>query len=179
MRGGEVALREKVLMWTAQYYHGRLLEMGDVRGSEALRGIGEEALREFQVGVAVGGGLEAHLRRFGVGREVFAGRVVFPTFSRGRVVYLTGRVLEGGGPKYLHLRGPRPVYNDAALRGDGELVLVEGITDCLVLHGWGIAAMGLQGTSLPEALIGAVAGHEPVYVCLDGDEAGREGGERC
>lgn len=189
----ERSARDRVLGLTAQFYHARLREMASVLEEPALRGIGVEALREFQVGVAVGGGLEAHLRQQGMdraeaveagvlredGREVFAGRVVFPTFSRGRVVYLTGRALvEGRGPKYLHLRGPKPVYNDAALGGEGELVLVEGITDCLVLHGWGVAALALQGTTLPEALIAGVRRHAPVYVCLDGDAAGREAGLR-
>jgi len=187
--GGERALRDRILGLTAQWYHARWMAMPSVLEGPHLRGLEPETLREFWVGLAVGNDLEAHLNREGIGRaqaveagvlredgrEVFAGRLVFPTFSGGRVVYLTGRALaDGNGPKYLHLRGPKPVYNDAALRGKGKLVLVEGITDCLTLHGWGIPAIALQGTTLPEGLLPAVRGHEPVYVCLDGDAAGQE-----
>lgn len=192
-RGREPTLRDRVLGLTAQCYHARLMEMPTVIQGPALRGIDLEVLREFRVGVAAGDVLEKYLHGHGIsreeaveagvlredGREVFAGRVVFPTFSRGRVVYLTGRLLgEGRGPKYLHMRGAKPVYNDAALNGKGELVLVEGITDCLVLHGWGIPAIALQGTTLPEGLLATVRRHDPVYICLDGDAAGREAGLR-
>src|SRR5205085_11746830 len=58
----------------------------------------------------------------------------------------------------------------------GEVILVEGYTDVLALHGAGLRnAVGIMGTSLTEEQIGQLQKIAPVLVlCLDADAAGQE-----
>jgi DNA primase catalytic core len=183
---------EDVLALAVAFYHHTLMNTSQARQSQLDRGFTEETLRAFRVGCAHSGGLRQHLHSLGVevalaqeagllwedGRDVFTQRIIYPVISRGRVVYLTGRATTQeqveAGKKYYHLRGLRPLFHPDALRGDGPLIIVEGPTDVLTLHQWGLRAVGLMGLGkLSDRDLAAVQSAEAVYVALDGDEAGQ------
>jgi len=151
-----------VLNLAVTFYHQALMNTPQIKQSQMDRGFSEETLRAFRVGYAEDS-LGQHLRRQGVdaalaqeagllwddGRDVFTRRIIYPVISRGRVIYLTGRATTQqqaeAGKKYYHLRGPRPLFHPDALRGEGPLFIVEGPTDVLTLHQWGLRAVGLMG----------------------------------
>lgn len=188
---------EDVLNLAVAFYHDALMNTPQIRQSQLDRGFTEETLRAFRVGYASSGGLGQHLRRRGVdvalaqeagllwddGRDVFTRRIIYPVISRGRVIYLTGRATTEqqvrAGKKYYHLRGPRPLFHPDALRGEGPLFIVEGPTDVLTLHQWGLRAVGLMGLGkLSDRDMTAEQRAEAVYVALDSDQAGqRRAGE--
>jgi len=188
---------EDVLALAVAFYHDTLMSTPQAKQSQLDRGFTEETLRAFQVGYANLGGLGQHLRRLGVdaalareagllwenGGDVFTQRIIYPVISRGRVIYLTGRATTQkqvrAGKKYYHLRGHRPLFNPDALRGEGPLFIVEGPTDVLTLHQWGLRAVGLMGLGkLSDRDLAAVQSTEVVYLALDGDQAGqRRAGE--
>lgn len=96
-------------------------------------------------------------RRNGV-KDYFVGRVVFPYWRAGRVVYMIGRKTEHtpdadwerGKYKKLRLRTASSEYisahisntwfynEDAARHGTGPLVITEGVTDCIAAQQHGL-----------------------------------------
>ena len=116
------------------------------------------------------------------------GRLMFPwADSRGRVLGFGARALkEGDQPKYLNsaegevFSKGRQVYGTHLARAPaakaGSVVLVEGYTDVIALHGAGVRnAVGQMGTALTEGQAGELAKLAPsVTLCLDGDTAGQE-----
>jgi DNA primase len=118
----------------------------------------------------------------------FRERIMFPCADlRGRVVGFGARAMrDNQPPKYLNtaegeLYHKREiVYGLQVARPEaaraGEVVLVEGYTDVLALHGAGLRnAVGIMGTSLTEEQIGQLQKIAPVLVlCLDADAAGQE-----
>jgi DNA primase len=118
----------------------------------------------------------------------FRERIMFPCADlRGRVVGFGARAMrDNQPPKYLNtaegeLYHKRDiVYGLQVARAEaaraGEVVLVEGYTDVLALHGAGLRnAVGIMGTSLTEEQIGQLQKIAPVLVlCLDADAAGQE-----
>jgi DNA primase catalytic core len=184
---------EYILTETAGFYHRNLTP----QAREYLlqrRGFSENSISRFRIGYA-GGGLRKHLLngpRFpleiclesgvlkenddGAVRDYFYDKVIFPTLDRGRVVYLTGRRLDGKEPKYLHLPGQiRHLYNQEAL-ANREICLVEGIPDCIsaVQIGYPTAAV-LGSVNFKPEYLPKFSRCETVYICFDGDEAGKTG----
>jgi len=187
---------EDILTETARFYHQSLTpEVRSYLSKE--RGLTEETISRFQIGYA-NGGLREHLidnRKFpldlclkagvlkktveGAVRDYFYRRVIFPNLNRGRVVYLSGRSLDGQEPKYLHLPGEiRYLYNEDALSSK-TLYIAEGIPDCLSAVQAGYPAVAILGSSnfKPEYL-SKFSRCEVVYLCLDGDKTGEEGALR-
>jgi DNA primase len=184
---------EEILTETAAFYHKNLTK----QSKEYLvndRGFTEEIINQFKLGFARGG-LREHLickyefsqdlyLKAGVLRsagdkgvkDYFNNRIIFPNLRRGRVVYLTGRVLNDDKSKYLNIPGEIcHLYNEDALMND-EVILVEGAPDCLTLIQNGFNAVGLLGASgfKPE-FIEKFLKVRIVYICFDGDDPGRSG----
>jgi DNA primase len=116
----------------------------------------------------------------------FRERITFPCADfRGRVVGFGARAMrENQQPKYLNTPEGELYHKREILYGlqtaraaatrAGEVVLVEGYTDVLALHGAGLRnAVGIMGTSLTEEQIGHLQKLGSVLVlCLDADAAG-------
>jgi DNA primase len=135
-----------ILGATASFYHRNLDQ--EAREYLGKRGFSGETISRFQIGFA-NGGLRDHLKKVcgfpldlclqaGVlkrdGEKIndhFFHRIIFPNIVRGQVVHLTGRTIENGNPKYLHLPGKiNHLYNEDALLNP-EVLICEGIPDCL------------------------------------------------
>jgi DNA primase len=115
----------------------------------------------------------------------FRGRIVFAICDpQGQVIGFGGRVLGDGVPKYLN--SPQtPLFDkggalfglDKAKQGirlAGEAVIVEGYTDVLMAHQYGIENVVAQmGTALTEAQLRLLKRHTQRFVlALDADAAG-------
>ncbi|MFC1715625.1 DNA primase [Candidatus Poribacteria bacterium] len=184
---------EGILKDTAQFYHKNLTpEVRKYLIEE--RGFTAETISRFQIGYAAGG-LRAYpvdrhklpvdlCIRAGVLKETDEGslkdyfykRIIFPNLKRGRVVHLSGRSLDEQKPKYLHLPGEiRYLYNEDALTNK-EVYIVEGIPDCLSAVQAGYPAVAILGSSgFKPGYVPKFTRCETIYVCLDGDEAGKNG----
>jgi DNA primase catalytic core len=189
----EIRTIEDILTETAAFYHqGLTPEVKDYLTKG--RGFSEETISRFQIGYA-SGKLREHLidkQEFPLDlclkagvlkkaegdsvRDYFYHRVIFPNLKRGRVVHISGRSLDGQEPKYLHLPGEiRYLYNEDALSSKA-VYIAEGIPDCLSAAQAGYPAVAILGSShfKPEYLP-RFSRCKTVYLCLDGDRAGKEG----
>lgn len=180
-----------ILTKTAQFYHQSLTQ--DVIDYLIKdRGFNEQTLSCFQIGYS-GGGLRQHLidkckfpldlclksgvlKKEGEGliKDYFYHRIIFPNLKRGRVVHLSGRSVDGREPKYLHILGEiRYLYGEDALSSK-EVYITEGIPDCISCIQAGYPAVAILGTSLKPEYLPKFAKCEKIYLCLDGDDAGKE-----
>jgi DNA primase len=115
----------------------------------------------------------------------FRGRIIFAICDpQGQVIGFGGRVLGDGVPKYLN--SPQtPLFDkggalfglDKAKQGirlAGEAVIVEGYTDVMMAHQYGIENVVAQmGTALTEAQLKLLKRHTQRFVlALDADAAG-------
>ncbi len=156
------------------------------------RGLTEDSISRFMLGYA-DGGLARHLIeeccldgdlcveagvlvRNGDGyRDFFNRRVILPFISKGQVVHMTGRSFDGGEPKYLHLKKPMNfLYNEDACR-HASPVIAEGPFDAILLAQAGHPAVAVVGTHLKDEHLEKFSRCEKVFVCLDGDDAGKKG----
>jgi DNA primase len=132
----------------------------------------------------------------------FDRRIVFPYWSRGRVVFMIGRrtpwtpdqVWEKAKYKKLAVRNERDhehvapciqndvLYNeDVLLTRPERVVITEGVTDCISLMEHGFAAVSPVTVQIREAdwerLLPKLRGVKTVYICQDNEvsEAGMQG----
>ena len=188
--------RQEALARAVEVYHEAFME--DRRGVEymAQRGIKDgDLLKRHKVGF-VNGRLRRMLpddsdhetvralREAGIlnekGTERFFNCVVFPIYDgNGAVVGLYGRNTRRGaaGVSHLYLPGPhRGVWNAAAIKAHGDIVLTESIIDALSLCSVGVAnAVPLYGTNgLTEEHLRLFREHRTrrVFMCLDNDAPG-------
>lgn len=189
LRFEEARKIQDLLTETANYYHQNLTpETRDYFNRE--RGFTEETITRFILGYS-NGGLEHYLveeRGFpldlclragvlcfnnGETRDFFRSRAIFPNIRHGRVVYMLGRSLDGGEPKYLNLPGGiEYLFNEDAL-SKREVIVTEGPGDCISASQSGFPTVALLGTSLKPEFLARFSRCEKVYLCLDGDSAGR------
>jgi DNA primase catalytic core len=182
---------EEVLDEALNYYEGMLSPEVQQYLVET-RSLSPSTVRRFHVGYAHGD-LRSHLvnkcglpeelcieagvlkrNPDGSSRDFFRERVVFPFIQHGQVIFLTGRSIDNAEPKYLNLPGPiRGIFNEEALNKN-EVILVEGVIDCLSLVQAGFDAAALHGLNLRPEYVERLSRHERVYICLDADKAGRE-----
>ena len=187
----EETQRYEILAATATYYQSRLTEEARHYLTKE-RGLTPVVVERFRVGWA-DGGLLRHLvyeKGFSVEACVAAGvlkqdekgtqdffheRIIFPNTVGGRVVHLSGRVLDDAKPKWCHLPGEIIYpYNADALRRP-NCAWVEGILDVLSLACWGIDAAAGLGTHVKTEWIRLVPNENRITVTLDGDAAGSSG----
>jgi DNA primase catalytic core len=183
---------EDVLTVTAHYYHRQLPSDAREYLTQARR-FTEEMIERFLIGWS-DGGLKEYLTgecdfpldlclEAGVlkktddnaVRDYFHKRIIFPNVRRGRVVHMTSRCMDGNEPKYLHLPGKiEYLFNEDDLRSE-EVVLTEGVPDCLSAVQAGHKAVAMLGTShFKESLRGRFDRCQRVYVCMDGDQSGHQ-----
>jgi DNA primase len=183
---------EDILTETAQFYHQSLTDEAKAYLLN-VRGLTQETISRFQIGFA-NGRLRQRLideckfpldvclkagvlrEKDGAARDYFYQRIIFPNIKRGRVVHLSGRSLDGHEPKYLHLPGEiRYLYNEDAFSSK-EVYVAEGILDCLSAVQIGFPAVAIFGShNLKPEQASKLSRCDTVYLCFDGDEAGREG----
>jgi DNA primase catalytic core len=187
---------ENVLSLTAKYYHKNLTkEAKDYLISK--RGFTVDSISRFQIGFANGGLKDYLLNECGLGLELclksgllkrtengrildyFYNRIIFPIFYRGKVVNLCGRAFDNSHTKYLNLPGEiHHLYNEEALFND-EVVLTEGITDCIATNQVGFPAVGLLGAcGFKKEFADKFSNCKRIYVCFDADPAGRQGAQK-
>lgn len=144
----------------------------------------EEVIRNEGIGFADGGPLpnlgnpKAHAVVSAINRWAgkVGGAIVYVHRLGGRVVYLSGRSIEGkehyNPPE--DLAGPRMSYLNVLYSPRvPELVIVEGQACAITLSGWGVPALALAGSRLTEDLAARIRKHvemeATLYVVPDGD----------
>lgn len=128
-------------------------------------------------------------------RDDFVDRVLFPIQDlRGRPVAFGGRILPDhpypDAPKYLN-SSENAVFSKKsllygldlareAIRRERTAVVVEGYTDCVSAHQYGVRhVVGTLGTALTDEHVGALKRlAERVVLVYDGDQAGQMAAER-
>jgi DNA primase len=186
----------RVAAAATELYANRLLEDAAALDSMVRRGFPRSLLEHSRVGYCAGDQLLKYLgwRKLPVGaalraglltddgREFLAGRIVFPEIRAGRVIWLIGRILEGGAaepgaadPRYLGLPGRKPLlgWEEASqdLRG---VCVVEGPTDLLALSAWGVPGLALCGAALTDVVLRLLGRWARLYLVLDDDDTGRK-----
>ncbi len=209
----------------ADVYHQRLVGNPEVLAwFQAKYGISEETIGRLQIGYAENGvpgvarslmdGPGAFTMRELAATSVFRptaqdglvpffdGRIVFPYWSRGHVVFMIGRSTpwtpdhewEKSKYKKLAIRNDRNnshvspyirndvLYNEDVLLARPErVILTEGVTDCISLMEHGFPVVSPVTVQIREAdwerLLPKLAGVKTVYICQDNEvsEAGMQG----
>lgn len=104
--------------------------------------------------------------------KIPSGMFIYPHYVAGRVVYLSGRSIEGKRHYNLEVGlagGKQPYFNHAYHGKAVHVVVVEGQADALTLAQFGVAAVAIVGLHKPDELIATLKGHETVYVALDNE----------
>lgn len=192
---GEAA---KLLQRVAAFYARTLHK--DRAGLDYLksRKLDDPAMLEvFQVGYSNGtlpgvlpksGEIIDGLKALGVlnakGGEHFRGCVTVPIFdSQGNVSGIYGRRITNAEPRHLYLPGPhRGVWNGMASKTNQTLFIAEAILDGMALWQAGfknvIALYGTNGWTADHETLLRDNGTTEIYLCLDNDEAGKNGTEQ-
>ena len=108
-------------------------------------------------------------------------KIIIPFLQDGRIVFLQGRRLDQGQPKYLHTRRPVPLYNQDALveAEEGQKVYItEGVFDAMMLEQNGYSAVGILGVNNFKQDYISLFKKFKVVLALDNDEAGKEATKR-
>lgn len=115
---------------------------------------------------------------------LFANRLTIPTYHHGRVVALSGRIIQSGDirPKHVHLaRGdetplPEVVWNHDEIYGQIKIYLTEAVLDALTLVDRGIlnvaAINGIQGLTKAKLKSLKAAGVTEITLVFDTDPNG-------
>lgn len=132
------------------------------------RGLNEEAIERFRLGVVVDP-LPGH--------ESYRGWITIPYLTAYGVTTIRYRRLgDGAGDKYLTMPGdPVRIFNPEALqRGTRAICLTEGEFDCMVAEMCGMPCIGLPGAqSWQPAWTRLLEQYDAVFFLQDDDEAGR------
>jgi DNA primase len=167
------------------------------------RGFLDDTIRKFGLGYAVDGNnalLQAAqtaghkkelLQKAGLvtehGRDFFWNRVMFPIHNvAGKIVGFAGRIMDANAKASKYINTPETdIYNKSkllygiylakqAIRKADECLLVEGYTDVISLHQWGIEnVVASSGTALTPQQVQLVKRYTPnLTILYDGDAAG-------
>lgn len=170
-----------------------LLKIGYANTSRDLKGLDITTLKKSGL-VYVNKGM--------TGGEVFTGRIIFPYWKNGKVVYLIGRQtaetpLKKDGkepskyqkllvhsdkfPYVSHSVQNSYFYGEDSIRGNGYIVITEGVTDCISMLQAGFRCVSPVTVRFREEdypkLISLVKNKGVVYICNDAEanEAGLKG----
>ncbi|MCZ8160164.1 MAG: toprim domain-containing protein, partial [Microcystis sp. LE19-196.1B] len=108
-------------------------------------------------------------------------RLTIPYRSGGSVKGFIVRTTEGAEPKYLlstGLKRGEGFFNISSLKGDKDLVIVEGYLDALISQAKGVEnVVALGGAKLSQEQVRDAIrrGAKSFTLCLDTDEAGKKG----
>lgn len=174
----------------AWYYHQQLLESTSdptMRALEYLvheRGLTYETLNHFTVGHVPNGAfhVDDYTDEVPAGHNHLRGYISIPYINERGVTAIRFRAMPGlDGPKYLDLPGAGTwLYNVTAANHGGHTITVcEGEIDTMTAHQMGLHAIGLSGVQKwkPHHRH-LLEGYGHIRILADGDEAGREMGER-
>jgi DNA primase catalytic core len=118
------------------------------------------------------------------GQEHFRGCVTIPILdSQGNVCGIYGRRITDAEPRHLYLPGPhRGVFNHYAARTNKTVFIAEAILDAMSLWQSGfknvVALYGAQGWTADHEQLLREGATRQAWLCLDNDEAGRNGSEQ-
>jgi len=197
----------------AEYYHSNLLEVHRAFIRDQW-GITDETIDELKIGMSVQTGDTLYKElvkvfdykiveksglviRTAMGwKDQFAGRIIFPYWYNGQVVYFIARQTrwtpkhkwEGGKYKKLLTHSDkhsyisplvenRYLYGMDSTRGvNDRLVITEGVTDCIAVLAGGVACVSPVTTKFRKAdctrLLKIAKRFKEVFVCNDTDESG-------
>lgn len=200
---GGLVNRQELLQRAVSFYQESFLN--DRRGVEYLasRGIkGNDLYQTFRIGL-VNGSLkktlsedENHelirgLKEIGIlnasGQEHFLNCVIFPILDEnGNISTIYGRRISSFNPQlseHLYLPCPRlGVWNWQALKLSKEIILTESIIDALSCYVLGfrnvIPLYGVNGLTADHVRLFEKYLTRKIYLCLDNDQAGKEGRTR-
>jgi hypothetical protein len=99
-----------------------------------------------------------------------AGMLVYIHLERGRLVYVSGRSIEGKqhyNPPRDILGERRPYANHLYTPDADQVVLVEGQADAITFGEWGFPALAIAGMHVADELLTALGKHGRVFVALD------------
>ncbi len=200
---------EEVLTEYSLDCHAALTEEVRDRVLRNHYGFSDEIVDHFKIGLAFPGLATSLAERLGVGqerilctglikhaegqtREFFVGRLVFPYWHRGRVVYIRGRCINQARPsknKYIGLpiysaknpdvskllRSP-PAFNMDDAEGSGDLWIAEGVTDCIAAKQAGLRVISPAGVRFQKRhmpwLLGVSKRADRVIICPDQESNG-------
>jgi len=177
--------------------------LGFADGHSLLRWLRHQATDPILLQVAVALGLVLS-RPVGdspeqVYREFFVDRLIVPELRGGRPIWCIGRAIDDPAPgslsgatavseatlpttrprpKYLALRGEKPVLGLEHVLGRRAAYLMEGPFDWLAALGWELPAFAICGTHFPSERLGALQAATAIYGVFDPDRAGRSAAER-
>lgn len=121
--------------------------------------------------------------------DFFVNRVLFPIHNeRGQTVSFGGRILPGSDDDAKYWNGPESsVFHKSrllyaidkardAIRESNEVLIVEGYTDCIACHQFGVKnVVGTLGTALTDSHVTAIKRFaRKVVLVFDGDQAGQD-----
>jgi DNA primase len=180
-------------------YHRRLLTDPPALQYLDQRGVDRETIESCQIGYAAGDELVSLLRwrhmdlgpalRVGLldqrGQEFLGGRIVVPELKAEQPVWLIGRLLPCPGslpteqtqstePKYLGLRGGKPLLGIEQALELQTVIVVEGVFDFLAVRRWGYPVLALLGTHARPEVVDQLRAFMRVFLVLDQDNAGLE-----
>lgn len=194
---------------SVEIYHKNLLARQDlINLINEKWGISEDTIKRFKIGYAtVGRDLKEAdrntLKKSGLvyinngmmGGEVFSGRIMFPYWKNGKVVYLIGRQTEETPklkdgkepPKYqkllVHKEDREYVspavqnayfYGEDSLKSSDYCIITEGVADCIVMLQAGFPCISPVTVQFREKdhekLITLTKGLKRVYICNDNEE---------
>ncbi len=99
-----------------------------------------------------------------------AGMIVYTHLVRGRLMYLSGRSIEGK----QHYNVPReilgerqPYYNYLYSPQAEQVVIVEGQADAITFAEWGLPAVAIGGMTASDELLKSLRQHKRLFVSLD------------
>jgi DNA primase catalytic core len=167
-----------------------------IEGFLAKRGIAPSSLEKFRVGYATSSpALITHLTKnthysevdlmmaglamrteAGILYSFFRNRIIFPFLRDGKAFYMTGRSLDKTLPKYLNLptsdQFKKDIFNPDALRSSSkEILLTEGIIDCVLAEQYGYPAISLAGMEGGDGLSKRLR-DKKAYIVFDNEHNG-------
>ena len=170
------------------------------------RKIDKSLIKEFKIGLALNdNGLTKiltsksysalELDQFGLGtgeKDLYINRIMFPLFdTNDKPVGFSGRIYNGetNTSKYINTK-ETPIFKKGEIlynyykakeftRLEKKLIIVEGFMDVIRLYSVGIKnVIALMGTALTKNHINLIKRlSKDIYLCLDGDKAGRSATE--
>lgn len=179
---------EDILTLAARYFVEVFWKSPDAVEYAQQRGWTEEVCRAAGLGFydADRTGLLNYLRMCDVAPAAVVGRallgiparmLIYPHVRAKRVVYMSGRSIEGKRHHNLPVEAVgerKPYFNHVFSRGEPSVVVCEGQADAITWGQWGIPAVALGGCTADVALARELAGQQ-VYLGLDKDQAGDSG----
>lgn len=113
---------------------------------------------------------------YGIGYSPSWGRVILPVYRDGELVFWQGRQIDGGGPKYVSVKGAKkPLFIANSRTYTHNMFVVEDMLSAIRIAKSSSmrAAVALLGTDATDDVIEVVntVAHNTVW--LDNDEAGR------